>query len=74
MIKRRYTKPVSTVSVLHKDIGLGMKLAERSASITPIGDASLPFYKEALLSGYGELDSAVVYKVFEDWEKKRKKK
>lgn len=74
MVKKRFTKPVSTVSVLHKDINLGMKLAERSGSLTPVGDASLPFYDEALSSGYGELDSAVVYKVFEDREKKRKKK
>ncbi|MDP7663904.1 MAG: NAD(P)-dependent oxidoreductase [Nitrospinota bacterium] len=73
MIKRRYTNPVSAVTVLHKDINLGMTLAKRSKSITPIGSASLPFYDEALSSGYGELDSAVVYKVFEDREKKKKR-
>lgn len=73
MLKRRYTNPVSTVSVLHKDINLGLNLAKRSDSITPIGNASLPFYKEALRSGYGELDSAVVYKVYEDREKKKKR-
>ncbi|MEE9240668.1 MAG: NAD(P)-dependent oxidoreductase [bacterium] len=74
MIKRRYTKPVSTVAVLHKDINLGMTLAKRSKSITPVGSASLPFYEEALRSGYGDLDSAVVYKVYEDREKKRKRR
>lgn len=74
MVKKRFSKPVSTVSVLHKDINLGMKLATRTDSLTPVGKASLPFYEEALRSGYGELDSAVVYKVFEDREKKRKKK
>jgi hypothetical protein len=51
-----------------------MTLAKRSKSITPIGSASLPFYDEALSSGYGELDSAVVYKVFEDREKKKKRR
>ena len=73
MYKRRFAKPVSTVTVLHKDIKLGMLLAKRSGSIAPLGDASLPFYEEALASGYGELDSAVVYKVYEDKEKKKKK-
>ncbi len=73
MIRGRFTKPVSTVAVLHKDINLGMTLARRSGSITPLGSASLPFYDEALDSGYGDLDSAVVYKVFEDREKKRKR-
>lgn len=70
MLKRRYAKPVSTVAVLHKDIHLGMKLSRRSASHTPLGRASIPFYNEALTSGYGKLDSAVVYKVYEDREKK----
>jgi 3-hydroxyisobutyrate dehydrogenase-like beta-hydroxyacid dehydrogenase len=74
MVKRRFSKPVSTVSVLHKDINLGMKLAERSNSIVPAGKVSLSFYEEAIRSGYGELDSAAVYKVYEDREKKRKKK
>jgi len=71
MIKRRFSKPVSTVAVLHKDINLGLTMAKRSKSITPVGLASLPFYEEALLSGYGNLDSAVVYKVYEDREKKK---
>lgn len=74
MLKSRFTKPVSTVTVLHKDIKLGMMLAKRSGSIAPLGEASLPFYEEALASGYGELDSAVVYKVYEDREKKKKKR
>jgi len=49
-----------------------LMLAQRNGSIAPLGDASLPFYEEALASGYGELDSAVVYKVYEDREKKKK--
>ena len=48
-----------------------MKLSRRSASHTPLGRASIPFYNEALTSGYGEMDSAVVYKVYEDREKKK---
>jgi 3-hydroxyisobutyrate dehydrogenase-like beta-hydroxyacid dehydrogenase len=73
MLKRRFAKPVSTVAVLHKDIHLGMTLARRSQSLTPVGDASLPFYEEAIRSGYGELDSAVVYRVYEDREKKKRR-
>lgn len=72
MLKRRFGNPVSTVTVLHKDIHLGLKLANRSQSVAPVGRASVPFYNEALRSGYGELDSAVVYKVYEDREKQRK--
>ncbi|MDA1000687.1 MAG: NAD-binding protein, partial [bacterium] len=73
MIKRRYGNPVSTLDVLLKDIGLGKKLADKVGALTPIGGASLPIFREAHRSGYGELDSAVVYQVFEDREKKKRR-
>lgn len=73
MIHRRYGNPVSTLDVLLKDIGLGKKLAQKVGALTPLGAASLPIFQEAHRSGYGERDSAVVYQVFEDREKKKRR-
>jgi len=73
MIARRYGRPVSTVDVLTKDIKLGMKLAARTGSLTPLGRASLPVFLDAVRAGYGPLDSAAVYRVFEDREGRRGK-
>ncbi len=71
MLKRRYTRPESTLNVLLKDIRLGAGLARRVGAITPIGRASLPLFEEARRSGYGEMDSAAVYQALVDREGRR---
>jgi len=72
MIRRAFKRPVSTIDTLAKDIGLGLKLAARARALTPVGSASAPIYKQAVRSGYGPLDSAAVYRVFEDREQKKR--
>ncbi len=71
MIGRRFTKPVSTLDVLAKDIHLGLALGESAGALTPVGAVCLPFFEEGQALGFGELDSAAVYKVFEHREKKQ---
>ena len=69
MIHRRFSKPVSALDVLAKDIRLGLSLARSASALTPVGDVCLPVFAEGQELGYGHLDSAAVYKVFEAREK-----
>jgi 3-hydroxyisobutyrate dehydrogenase-like beta-hydroxyacid dehydrogenase len=72
MIARRFSRPLSTMDVITKDIGLGLLLARRTGSLAPVGRASLPFFKEAMRSGYARWDSSAVFQVYLDREKRRK--
>lgn len=71
MIRRRFSKPVSALDVLAKDMKLGIALARSASANTPVGDACLPVFAEGQRLGFGHLDSAAVYKVFEAREKAR---
>ena len=70
MLENKFSDPVSSLTMITKDMRLGLTLAKKSKSSTPIGKACLPLYELGGESNYGELDSAVIYKVFEDIEKK----
>jgi 3-hydroxyisobutyrate dehydrogenase-like beta-hydroxyacid dehydrogenase len=72
MLARHFRQPVSSMAVITKDIRLGLLLASRTRSLVPVGKASLPLYEAAERSGYGPLDSAAVFQVYLDREKKRK--
>ena len=61
MVRDRYRRPLSTLNVILKDIGLGLKQAKRTGAITPVGNACAPLFKEGALAGHGELDSSAVY-------------
>ena len=74
MIARHFRQPVSSMAVITKDIRLGLLLAARTKSQAPVGKASLPLFEEAERSGYGPLDSAAVFQVYLDREKKRGKR
>ena len=55
MVRGDFSNPVSTLDALTKDIKLGLALGELCA----------PFFTEGQELGFGALDSAAVYKVFE---------
>ena len=65
MVSGDFTNPVSTLDVLTKDIKLGLGLGESVSANMPLGDICLPFFTEGQELGFGTLDSAAVYKVFE---------
>lgn len=69
MVSGDFTNPVSTLDVLTKDIKLGLALGQSVDANTPLGDLCLPFYTLGQEMGFGSLDSAAVYKVFEAREK-----
>ena len=56
---------MSTLDVLTKDIKLGLALGQSVSTNMPLGDICLPFFTEGQELGFGGLDSAAVYKVFE---------
>ena len=68
MISGDFTNPVSTLDVLTKDIKLGLALGQSVNANMPLGDLCLPFYTQGQELGFGSLDSAAVYKVFEHRE------
>ncbi len=61
MVRDRYRRPLSTLNVILKDIGLGLKQAKRTGAVTPVGNACAPLFKEGARAGHGELDSSAVY-------------
>ena len=65
MISGNFTNPVSTLDVLTKDIKLGLSLGESVSANMPLGELCAPFFTEGQELGFGALDSAAIYKVFE---------
>ena len=70
MVSGDFSNPVSTLDVLTKDIKLGLSLRPESVNANmPLGDLCAPFFTEGQELGFGSLDSAAIYKVFEAREK-----
>ena len=65
MVSGDFSNPVSTLDVLTKDIKLGLVLGQSVNANMPLGELCLPFFTEGQELGFGSLDSAAVYKVFE---------
>ena len=65
MISGDFSNPVSTLDVLTKDIKLGLALGESVSANMPLGELCAPFFTEGQELGFGALDSAAIYKVFE---------
>ena len=65
MISGDFSNPVSTLDVLTKDIKLGLALGESVSANMPLGELCAPFFTEGQELGFGSLDSAAIYKVFE---------
>ena len=65
MVSGNFSNPVSTLDVLTKDIKLGLALGESVDANMPLGELCTPFFTQGQELGFGSLDSAAVYKVFE---------
>ena len=65
MVRGDFSNPVSTLDVLTKDIKLGLALGQSVNANMPLGELCAPFFTEGQELGFGSLDSAAVYKVFE---------
>ena len=65
MVSGDFTNPVSTLDAPTKDIKLGLSLGESVSANMPLGELCAPFFTEGQELGFGGLDSAAVYKVFE---------
>ncbi len=65
MVRGDFSNPVSTLDAPAKDIKLGLALGESVDANMPLGELCLPFFTEGQELGFGSLDSAAVYKVFE---------
>ena len=68
MMSGDFTNPVSTLDAPAKDIKLGLALGESVDANMPLGELCLPFFTQGQELGFGSLDSAAVYKVFEHRE------
>ncbi|MDE0332459.1 MAG: NAD(P)-dependent oxidoreductase [Nitrospinae bacterium] len=71
MVRGRFRRPRSTLNVIMKDIGLGLRLARRHGAVTPVGNACAPLYREGSRAGNGEMDSAAVYLSYLERENKK---
>ena len=68
MISGDFSNTVSTLDAPAKDIKLGLALGQSVSANMLLGDICLPFFTEGQELGFGSLDSAAIYKVFEHRE------
>ncbi|MEP7099364.1 MAG: NAD(P)-dependent oxidoreductase [Burkholderiales bacterium] len=60
-----YSPPRAAAHILTKDIGLATALAASVGHATPLGDAALARFREAVARGWAELDDAAVIKTYQ---------
>ena len=60
-----YAPPRAAVHILTKDMGLATALAASVDHATPLGDAALARFREAVDRGWGEFDDAAVIKTYQ---------
>jgi putative dehydrogenase len=60
-----YTPARAALHILTKDLGLATALAESAGHATPLGDAALARFRDAVAHGGAELDDAAVIKTYE---------
>ena len=65
MVKDRYDDATMKVSVWQKDMAVIGEFAKNIGVLTPMFDASVPIYEQAMKSGHGEHDTAAVCAVLE---------
>jgi 3-hydroxyisobutyrate dehydrogenase-like beta-hydroxyacid dehydrogenase len=65
MVKDRYDDPTMKVSVWQKDMAVIGEFAKTLGVPTPMFDASVPIYRQAMKSGHAEHDTAAVCAVLE---------
>jgi len=59
-----YVPPHAAAHILTKDLGLATAMADAVAHDTPLGDAALARFREAVRRGWGDLDDAAVFKTY----------
>jgi L-threonate 2-dehydrogenase len=65
MVKDRYNDATMKVSVWQKDMAVIGEFAKTIGVPTPMFDASVPIYQQAMKSGHAEHDTAAVCAVLE---------
>jgi len=60
-----YSPPRAAAHILTKDMGLATALAASVGHATPLGDAALARFREAVARGWAELDDAAVIKTYQ---------
>jgi 3-hydroxyisobutyrate dehydrogenase-like beta-hydroxyacid dehydrogenase len=65
MVKDRYDDATMKVSVWQKDMAVIGEFAKTLGVPTPMFDASVPIYRQAMKSGHAEHDTAAVCAVLE---------
>jgi putative dehydrogenase len=60
-----YSPPRAATHILTKDMGLATALAASIGHATPLGDAALARFREAVAHGWAELDDAAVIKTYQ---------
>jgi 3-hydroxyisobutyrate dehydrogenase-like beta-hydroxyacid dehydrogenase len=66
MAERRYRPATARVSMFVKDVGLIQELARSVDLKTPVLDATLPLYEQAMDEGYADADGAALREVLEN--------
>jgi 3-hydroxyisobutyrate dehydrogenase-like beta-hydroxyacid dehydrogenase len=65
MVRNRYDGATMTMSLWQKDMAVIGEFARRLGSPTPMFDATVPVYEEALETGHAGHDTAAVCAVLE---------
>jgi 3-hydroxyisobutyrate dehydrogenase-like beta-hydroxyacid dehydrogenase len=65
MVKHRYSDATMKISIWQKDMAVIGEFARRLGCPTPLFDATIPIYDNALKAGHGEEDTAAVCAVLE---------
>lgn len=66
MAERRYRPATARVSMFVKDVGLIQALARSVDLRTPVLDATMPLYEQAVEDGYADADGAALREVLEN--------
>jgi 3-hydroxyisobutyrate dehydrogenase-like beta-hydroxyacid dehydrogenase len=65
MVKHRYDDATMKISIWQKDMAVIREFARTLRCPTPLFDATIPIYDNALKAGHGEEDTAAVCAVLE---------
>jgi 3-hydroxyisobutyrate dehydrogenase-like beta-hydroxyacid dehydrogenase len=65
MVRDRYDHPTMKISLWQKDMAVIAEFARRLGCPTPLFDATVPIYNQAMQTGHGDHDTAAVCAVLE---------
>jgi len=64
MVSEQYEPPSARLSIILKDAGIISDFARATNAATPLLDATIPLYERAVRLGLGDVDAAVLRKLF----------